>query len=74
MICRIDCAANLSGRAEYLFIASLLGAIVQMTPHLGMDGSTIGVGAFLLVAAFLIWYSKQAESKGWMSQKQTVSI
>ena len=54
--------------AFYLFIASLLGAIVQMTPHLGMDGATIGVGAFLLVAAFLIWYSKQAESKRWLSQ------
>lgn len=60
--------------AHYLFIASLLGAIVQMTPHFGLDGSTIGVGAFLLVAAFLIWYSKQAENKGWMSQKQTVRI
>ena len=53
--------------AYYLFIASLLGAIVQMAPSLGTAGSTIGVGVFLLVAAFLIWYSKQAESKGWIS-------
>lgn len=59
--------------AYYLFIASLLGAIVQIPPYLGMTGSTIGVsaflgvGAFLVVAAFLIWYSKQAENKGWTS-------
>jgi hypothetical protein len=41
-----------------------------------MAGSTINYGAFeismiilmpLVVAAFLIWYSKQAKSKGWIS-------
>ena len=53
--------------AYYLFIASLLGAIVQIVPSLGTVGSTIGVFAFLLVAAFLVWYSKKAESKGWIS-------
>ena len=62
--------------AYYLFIAALLGVIVQMTPYLGMAGSTIDFGPFeismfilmpLVVAAFLIWYSKQAESKGWIS-------
>ena len=59
--------------AYYLFLVSLLGAIVQMAPYLGLAGSTIGVsaflgvGAFLVVAVFLIWYSKQAESKGWLS-------
>lgn len=62
--------------ADYLFIASLLGVIVQMIPYLGMAGSTINYGAFeipmiilmpLVVAAFLIWYSKQAKSKGWIS-------
>src|SRR5437016_12612552 len=62
--------------AYYLFIASLLGVIVQMTPYLGMAGSTMDFGPFeismfilmpLVVAAFLIWYSKQAESKGWIS-------
>ncbi len=61
--------------AYYLFIASLLGVIVQMTPHLGMVGSTINdpfevvmmILMPLVVAAFLIWYSKQAESKGWIS-------
>jgi hypothetical protein len=62
--------------AYYLFIAALLGVIVQMTPYLGMAGATIDFGPFeismfilmpLVVAAFLIWYSKQAESKGWIS-------
>ena len=62
--------------AYYLFIASLLGVIVQMIPYLGMTGSTISFGPFeifitilmpQMVAAFLIWYSKQAKSKGWIS-------
>ncbi len=61
--------------AYYVFIASLLGVIVAMTPHLGMIGSTISdpfeIAMMILmplgVAAFLIWYSKQAESKGWIS-------
>jgi hypothetical protein len=62
--------------AYYLFITSLFGVIVQMIPYLGMAGSTINYGAFeismiilmpLVVAAFLIWYSKQAKSKGWIS-------
>ncbi len=62
--------------AYYLFIASLLGVIVQLIHTLGIASSTIDFGLFeistyilmpLLVAAFLIWYSKQAESKGWIS-------
>ena len=62
--------------AYYLFIASLLGMIVHMIPYLGMSGSTINLGPVeismfilmpLVVAAFLVWYSKQAESKGWIS-------
>ena len=61
--------------AHYLFIASLLGVIVTMTPHLDMIGSTINdpfeivmmILMPLVVAAFLIWYSRQAESKGWIS-------
>lgn len=60
--------------AYYLLIASLLGVIVQTIPYLGMAGSTIApfeVSMIILmplaVAAFLIWYSKQAESKGWIS-------
>ena len=62
--------------AYYLFIASLLGVIVTVTHTLGMAGSTIDLTPFeisgyilmpLAVAAFLIWYSKQAKSKGWIS-------
>jgi hypothetical protein len=59
-----------------LFIASLIGVIVQIIPSFGMTGSTIDFRYFdilltilmpLAVAVFLIWYSKQAESKGWIS-------
>jgi hypothetical protein len=59
--------------AYYLFIASLLGVIVTMTHTLGVARS---FGPFeismmilmpLVVAAFLIWYSKHAERKGWIS-------
>ena len=59
--------------AYYLFIASLLGVIVTMAHTLGV-GIDFGLGEILgiilmplVVAAFLIWYSKQAESKGWIS-------
>ena len=59
--------------AYYLFIASLLGVIVTMTHTLGV-GIDFGLGEILgiilmplVVAAFLIWYSKQGESKGWIS-------
>ncbi|MFQ5443681.1 MAG: hypothetical protein ACE5EK_03590 [Nitrospinales bacterium] len=59
--------------AYYLFIASLLGVIVTMTHTLSL---TIDFSPFeiflmilmpLVVAAFLIWYTKWAESKGWIS-------
>ncbi len=62
--------------AYYLFIASLLGVIVQLIHTLGIASSTIDFSPFdilmiilmpLAVAAFLIWYSKWAESKGWIS-------
>lgn len=61
--------------AYYLFIASLLGVIVTMIHTVGIARSTDGFGPFeilmtilmpLAVAAFLIWYSKWAESKGWI--------
>ncbi len=59
--------------AYYLFIASLLGVIVTMTHTLGV-GIDFGLGEILgiilmplVVAAFLIWYAKRAESKGWIS-------
>ena len=57
--------------AYYLFIAALLGAILTMIHTFGVAGSDIGpmIGNLvqLLVTAFLIWYSKQAESKSWIS-------
>ena len=58
--------------AYYLFIASLIGVVVQLVHTLGVASGSIGVGAFvgvgaaLVVAAFLIWYSRQAKSKGWV--------
>ena len=61
--------------AYYLFIASLLGVIVQLIHTLGIASSTIDFSPLdilmiilmpLVVAAFLIWYSKQTESKGWI--------
>jgi hypothetical protein len=59
--------------AYYLFIASLAGVIVTMIYTLGI-GIDFGLGEILgiilmplLLAAFLIWYSKLAESKGWIS-------
>ena len=61
--------------AYYLFIASLLGVVVQLIHTLGIARRTIGFSPFdismiilmpLVVAVFLIWYSKWAESKGWI--------
>jgi hypothetical protein len=59
--------------AYYVFIASLLGVIVTMAHTLGL-GIEFDLGEILgiilmppVVAAFLIWYSKHAESKGWVS-------
>jgi len=59
--------------AYYLFIASLLGVIVTMIHTLGV-GIDFGLGEILgivlmplVVAAFLIWYSKWARNKGWIS-------
>jgi len=56
-----------------LFIASLLGVIVTMTHALGV-GIDFGLGEILgiilmplVVAVFLIWYSKWAKSTGWIS-------
>ena len=59
--------------AFYVFIASLLGVIVTITHTLGV-GIDFGFGEILgiilmplVVAAFLIWYSKWAQSKGWVT-------
>lgn len=58
--------------AYYLFIASLLGAIVAIAQfhggrEFGPPGALIGGLMQLAVGVFLIWYSKRAESKGWIS-------
>jgi len=59
--------------AYYLFIASLLGVIVTMTHALGVgiDFDLVEIMGVILmplvVAALLIWYSKQAKDKGWIS-------
>jgi hypothetical protein len=58
--------------AFYVLIASLFGVIVTMMHIFGVAGFSsfeiwIGVLMQLVVTAFLIWYSKLAERKGWTS-------
>ena len=56
--------------AYYLFVASLIGVIVTNIHTFSASRSTeIWVGSLMsvVVAAFLIWYSKQAETKGWIT-------
>ena len=62
--------------AMYLFIASLLGTILTMIHTIDVARTTIGFSPSeivimilmpLVVAAFLIWYSKRVETKGWVS-------
>jgi hypothetical protein len=62
--------------AYYLFVASLLGVIVTMIHTLGIASSTTDFSVFkifmmilmpLVVAAFLIWYTKWTGNKGWIS-------
>jgi hypothetical protein len=62
--------------ACYFFIASLLGVVVTIIHTIGIATSTVEFSRFeigmmilmpLLVAVFLIWYSRLAESKGWIS-------
>ena len=58
---------------SYLWAAVLadLHRRVQMIPFVGMTGSPIqiwmGTMMQLVVTAFLMWYSKHVESKGWIS-------
>lgn len=61
--------------ALYVFAASLLGVVVQMYFNYAVGGSvaSYGPGAHVMsvmilgIAIFLIWYTKQATSKGWVS-------
>jgi hypothetical protein len=58
--------------AIYVLIASLIGVVGTMIHALGVDvefgpGEIAGIIAMPLgVAAFLIWYAKHAQSKGWI--------
>ena len=54
----------------YLFIASFLGVLVTNAHTFTVTSSTdIWVGSLmsLMVSAFLIWYSKRVERKGWIN-------
>lgn len=59
--------------ASYLFIASLIGVIGTMIHALGVDiefgaGEIAGIIVMpLAVAAFLIWYAKSSQARGWIS-------
>lgn len=56
--------------AYYLFVASFLGALVTNIHTFQVSSAIdIWVGSFmsLVIAAFLIWYSKLVKRKGWIS-------
>jgi hypothetical protein len=62
--------------AFYVFVASLLGVVVTMTHTLGLFGPSIEFSPAemagiilmpLVLAAFLVWYSKFAENRTWIS-------
>ena len=62
--------------AFYVFIASLLGVIVTMILALGFTRSVSNSGFFeiilvivmpIVVTAFLVWYAKRAQRRGWIS-------
>jgi hypothetical protein len=56
--------------AFYVFIASLMGAVVAQVPLLGMAGfpveALIGGLSQVVIGTLLIWYSKRVERKGWV--------
>lgn len=61
--------------AFYVFVASLIGVIVQMAWNLGIAESTMSYGPAQIamtvmipaISVFLVWYSKFASGKGWTS-------
>ena len=59
--------------ALYFFVASLLGVMVTLIHALGVVGWTLDLGTLmpelmsLVVAAFLVWYSKHAEGRSWLT-------
>lgn len=62
------------GISLYLFLASLLGVMIQMIPNFKLAGEIqFGAGELfmmmvmpLVVAAFLTWYASQTKAKGWV--------
>lgn len=58
-----------------VFIASFIAIVVQMIYNLGISGAmdVYGPGAAIMpvmviaIGAFLIWYSKNVDKKGWLS-------
>jgi len=58
--------------AIYVFVVSLVGTIVTMGHTLALGLEISPFDAFMMVlmpivfAAFLVWYSKWAEKKGWI--------
>lgn len=57
--------------AKYLFVVTSLAVIVTMIPMLGMIAEIgmyfLAIVSSLLMAVFLVWYSKFAERKQWTS-------
>lgn len=61
--------------AFYIFVASLLGVIVQMIYNLAIAESTLSYGPFEItmvimipaVALFLVWYTRYTADKNWIS-------
>lgn len=58
--------------AVYVLVVSLVGAVVAQLPFLGMADfpveAWLGWLSQLAVGAFLIWYSKRSEGRGWFNQ------
>lgn len=60
--------------AAYLFVASLLGVMIQLIPNFKLAGEVdFPAGELfmmmvmpLLAAAFLAWYASQTQGKGWI--------
>ena len=61
--------------AQYLFIASLLGVMVQLIPNFKLASSEIQFSLFeivmmmilpLVLAAFLTWYANRSQANGWI--------
>jgi hypothetical protein len=54
-----------------VLIAALAGAVGAQIPFLGMTGfpieALLGGVMQLIVGAFLVWYAKWAERRGWVS-------